>query len=93
VKKNVTGRQLARVSAVRYRETLWSDLYAGNRHTVHCLPPAVKATENALELSLRQRQRTVWRLDGGSGSDTQLRWLISALQRTLFGRLQRPWGC
>ena len=75
--KNVTGRQLARVSGIRYRETIWSDLYPGNQHTVHCLQPAVLAAENALELSQAQRKRTVWRLDGGAGSDAHIRWLLA----------------
>jgi hypothetical protein len=68
---------LARVSAIRYRETVWSDLYPGNQHTVRCLQPAVLAAENALELAPKQRKRTVWRLDGGAGSDEQLRWLLA----------------
>jgi len=72
----VTGRQLARVSAIRYRETVWSDLFPGNRHTVACFRPAVLAAETALELSADQRRRTVWRLDGGTGTDEQLRWLL-----------------
>lgn len=75
--KNVTGRQLARVSAIRYRETVWSDLFPGNQHTVHCLRPAVRAAENALELAPAQRKRTVWRLDGGAGSDAHMRWLLA----------------
>lgn len=33
------------------------------------------ATETALELAPLQRKRTVWRLDGGAGSDEQLCWL------------------
>lgn len=33
-------------------------------------------TENALELAPEQRQRTVWRIDGGAGSDDHLRWLL-----------------
>jgi hypothetical protein len=65
------------VSAVKYRETVWSELYPGNQHTVHCLKPAVRATENALELALKRRKRTVWRLDGGAGSDEKLRWLLA----------------
>lgn len=77
MKKNATGRQLARTSAIRYRETIWSDVYPGNLHTTHCLQPAVEATEIALELGLKQRQRTVWRLDGGGGSDDHLRWLFA----------------
>ena len=76
-KKNATGRQLARVSATYERETVWSDLFPGNRHTIQCLQPAVLGAENALELSEKQRQRTVWRLDGGSGSDEQFRWLLA----------------
>jgi hypothetical protein len=68
---------LARVSAVRYRETIWPDLYPGNRHTVECFQPAVLAAETALALSATQRKRTVWRLDGGAGSDDQLRWLLA----------------
>lgn len=73
----MTGRQLARVSAVKYGETIWSDLFAGNRLTVHCLQPAVLATESSLELADTHRKRVVWRMDGGAGSDEQLRWLLS----------------
>jgi hypothetical protein len=51
-------------------------VFPGNRHTVHCLQPAVEAAEIALELSAAQRQRTVWRIDGGGGSDQHLRWLL-----------------
>lgn len=34
------------------------------------------ATENALELAEKQRKRTVWRMDGGAGSDDQFLWLL-----------------
>lgn len=34
------------------------------------------ATENALELVPQERTRIVWRLDGGAGSEKQLRWLV-----------------
>ncbi len=44
---------------------------------MHCFQPAVLATETALALTPAQRQRTVWRLDGGAGSDEQLRWLLA----------------
>jgi hypothetical protein len=64
------------VSIVNYHETVWSEVFPGNQHTVQCLEPAVLAAESALELSLQQRKRTVWRLDGGAGSDEHLRWLI-----------------
>lgn len=41
-----------------------------------CLRPAVLAAENALELALNQRKRTVLRIDGGGGSDGHLRWML-----------------
>jgi len=72
----VTGRQLARVSALDYHETIWSEVFPGNRHTVSCLQPAVLAAETALELAPEQRARVVWRLDGGAGSDDQIGWLL-----------------
>jgi hypothetical protein len=56
---------------------MWSELYPGNRHTVKCLEPAVLATENALDLAPERRNRVVWRIDGGAGSDDRLRWLLS----------------
>ena len=77
VKKNTSGRQLARVSAIQYRETIWSDVFPGNYHTTHCLRPAVEASGTALDLTQAQRQRTVWRIDGGGGSDDHLRWLLA----------------
>jgi hypothetical protein len=61
---------------VKYHETVWSDVFPGNYHTVQCVEPAVLAAENALDLSPRQRKRTVWRLDGGAGSEDQIRWLL-----------------
>ena len=44
---------------------------------MRCLRPAVLAAENALELAPAQRKRTVWRLDGGAGSDEHIRWLLA----------------
>jgi hypothetical protein len=58
-------------------------LYPGNRHTVQCFRPAVQAAENALELAPEQRNRTVWRLDGGAGSDEQLLWLLARGYQTM----------
>jgi hypothetical protein len=37
----------------------------------------VLIAETALELSPAQRKRTVWRLDGGAGSDQHIRWLLA----------------
>jgi len=76
-KKNTYGRQLARVSAILGRETIWSDVFPGNHHTLHCFKPAVEAAETALELSPEQRRRKVRHLDGGSGADDELCWLLA----------------
>jgi len=65
------------VSAINYHETLWSELFAGNRTTVECLEPAILAVETSLELGQTQRKRTVYRLDGGAGADDKLRWLLA----------------
>ena len=79
------------MSAVQYRQTLWSALFEGSRPSVACLQPAVLAVETALDLAPsgsaqptsldlereRRRKRLVWRLDGGFGTDEKLRWLLA----------------
>lgn len=65
------------MSSVKYKETLWSDLFPGNRYTSTCLQPAVLGTESSLELTAKQRRRTVWRTDGGAGTDELIRWLLA----------------
>ncbi len=43
---------------------------------MQCLQPAVLAIEDLLQPTLEQRRRIVWRLDGGSGSEEKLSWLL-----------------
>ena len=71
------GRQLARVSALTYQETLWSDLFEGNRLTLQCVQPAALAVESSFDLAPEVRQHVLYRFDGGSGTDDNLRWLLS----------------
>lgn len=40
------------------------------------MEPAIEATENALDLAPARRKRTVWRLDGGAGSEKHMRMLM-----------------
>lgn len=68
--------QLARVSNLKYGETVWSDVFPGNYHTVHCLQPAVLSSEIALDLAPEHHSRIVYRLDGGAGSETEMQWLV-----------------
>jgi hypothetical protein len=44
---------------------------------MQCLQPAVLAIESSFELAPAQRKRTLYRLDGGSGTDNNLRWLLA----------------
>ena len=92
----MTGRQLARVSAIKYRETVWSNLYAGNRHTVRCFKQAVLGAESSLELDPKRRKRIVWRMDGGAGSDENFRWMLARdyhlLAKGISNRRAHAWA-
>ena len=44
---------------------------------MQCLQQAVLDVESSFELAPEQRKRTLYRLDGGSGTDENLRWLLS----------------
>lgn len=44
---------------------------------MQCLQPAVLGVETSFELGPEQRKHTLYRLDGGSGTDEQLRWLLA----------------
>jgi hypothetical protein len=52
-------------------------LYPGNYTSLEALIPAVMSTEEFLSLTPDQRDRIVWRTDGGFGSDVNLHWLIN----------------
>lgn len=68
---------MARVSAIQYQETLWSDVLPGTYLTLHCLQPAVCAVESSFDLVPRLRPHVLYRLDGGAGTDENLRWLLA----------------
>jgi hypothetical protein len=64
------------VSAINYHETVWSDLFPGNTLTMPCVQAAVEAVESSFDLGPAQRKRTLYRLDGGAGTDENLRQLL-----------------
>jgi DDE family transposase len=68
---------LARVSVAPYHEMLGSLLYPGFQHSLSTLQPTVQLVERLLRLKPHQRHRTVWRLDGGYGSDDAINWLLA----------------
>ena len=44
---------------------------------MQCLQTAVKSFETSIDLSNDNRKHVLWRLDGGSGTDENLRWLLN----------------
>lgn len=44
---------------------------------MQCLQPAVLAVESSFDLAPARRQHVLYRLDGGSGTDDNLRWLLN----------------
>ena len=92
----MTGRQLARVSAVECKETIHSELYPGNYNTVSCFQPTVLKVESTLELSKEQKKRIVWRFDSGAGSDGNYKWLLErgyeALGKGYSGKRATAWA-
>lgn len=50
---------------------------------MQCMQPAVLAMESSFDLAPEQRKRTLYRLDGGSGTDENLRWLLNQGYQTV----------
>jgi hypothetical protein len=44
---------------------------------MECFQPAVLGVETSFDLGPTERKRTLYRLDGGSGTDKNLRWLLA----------------
>lgn len=59
-----------------YHESLLSQLYPGSQHSSPCLQPAVLMFEELLNLPKAQRNKVVWRVDGGFGADKHMNWLL-----------------
>lgn len=74
--RNRYGRQLVRISATNYHETLGSFLYPGSTLGFTTLKPTMKAIEQQWNLPPEQRQRTIVRSDGGMGTDANINWLL-----------------
>ena len=70
------GRQLARVVAAHYEETVVEYLSAGNVQLHPALRPLVEAAETTLALDAQRRNRTILRIDAGAGSLDEMNWLL-----------------
>lgn len=67
--KNRYGRQLARVHAPQYKETLFSHLYLGKQHSSPTYIPLLQGLDQFLGFDRWQKQRTILRTDAGFGGD------------------------
>lgn len=76
-RKSRYGRQVVRVSAPAYHETLLSLLYPGSQSGLKTFKTTVRTAQELLGLTREQRQRTVWRTDAGLGTDDNLNWALS----------------
>jgi hypothetical protein len=82
--KNARGRQLGRVLATHYDELVVDQLYPG-RHQLHQgLPALIQQAESALNLSEKQRENTIVRIDGGGGTDPDIDWLLGRQYHVLL---------
>lgn len=75
--RNRRGRQVGYVLATWYEETVVARLYAGTTQLNTALPGLVTAAEHTLRLTVRERQRTIVRIDSGGGSVADLNHLLA----------------
>jgi hypothetical protein len=71
------GRQLCRVIATPYQEIVCQSLLPGNTLSQVTLQPAIQQTQQILQLSKAQRQRTLLRWDAGFGTDKNINWMLT----------------
>jgi hypothetical protein len=70
------GRQLGRVVATDYEETVVDHLFAGDVQLNRALRALVEEAEEVLRLDNQRRLRTVLRMDAGGGSLHDINWLL-----------------
>lgn len=77
------GRQLARVHAPQYHETLFSHVYPGRQTSNSAYVPTLNALASFVSLSPAQKQRTILRSDAGFGSDANINQALAAQWQVL----------
>jgi hypothetical protein len=71
------GRQLGRVLASQYAESVVEHLYEGRRQLEKSFQALLVESETTLKLTENQRLRTVVRVDGGAGSTANITWVLA----------------
>jgi len=74
--RNRHGRQLVRITAPTYHETLASFLYPGSCLGFTTLKAGMRVLEQQFPLTREQRRRTIIRSDAGIGTDDNINWLL-----------------
>lgn len=74
--RNRRGRQLGRVLATNYAESVFEKLYPGTVQLDQNLQELVQGAEAVLDLDESRRKRTIIRIDGGGGKDADVNWLL-----------------
>ncbi len=73
---NRRGRQLGRVTASLYDESVGEKLYPGTRQLETNLPELIELAETVLALDENRRKRTILRVDAGGGTEANINfWL------------------
>jgi hypothetical protein len=75
--RNRRGRQLGRVLASRYQESVVDQLFDGKTQLATALQPLVGAAEAVLGLDDARRATTLIRVDAGGGSVDDSNWLLA----------------
>jgi hypothetical protein len=75
--RNRRGRQVGYVEATWYEETVVARLFAGTTQLNTALPSLLADAERTLQLTGRQRRRTIVRIDSGGGSVDDINWLLA----------------
>jgi hypothetical protein len=81
--KNRRGRQLGRVLATPYHESVVDRVFPGTTQLPGALQPLLQAAEETLELDAPKRERTIVRVDGGGGSVEHVNWLLERGYRVI----------
>ncbi|HSW64088.1 MAG TPA: transposase [Dissulfurispiraceae bacterium] len=82
-RRGCRGRQLGRVLATNYGESVYEHLYTGTVQLEQSLKELVCGAEEVLELDAERCRQTIVRVDGGGGTDTDINWLQERGYRVL----------
>ena len=83
LQRNQRGRQLGRVLGSHYAEVLVDQLYPGRHQLDQGLDTLIEQTAHLLNLDETKRKNTIFRIDGGGGSDEHINWILRRDYRLL----------